>query len=964
VKVPSMSLSAKYPSVDLMGWEGVSKFKSNYRHETNEIKEWIRSVINTAAVNFGTSKALGTIKIPIDPSDDETFMETILKAAESALKNGNAQLEKIMTSAIRDQKISDPFTSAIYRTISENSEKVYGTDVFRSNVRTSVMMALSSYYTDKGISFGTADLQAAADVLSDGDDVKRAIEGYDNAAAGCVEGLRALAEIPAGKSGTFKDICTAILQKGVLFLDFATNVPERIIALCAEAVENTNINPYSGVIELPDTDSYKLTDSNGNTSVEKISVSSISSSPDIRVKGPNDNLRDCIHYVGFNDNSGASYATAFSVVIKDRFEYVAKSSGVLESAMGVSDSVYKGSSMINLELKIVVASGWELAGVKKYDPSNNFFEDAWNVLIKLLGPILEPLRKVVSMISDALSVLGSALIELSKYVAMVIEKLYRILMEPLEMLSRFIEEKLDKMINVALEKAVDAVQWIVGIDLSKQTVGFTFMGFTLTFTTNLASLGSATKTLLTVTMSYTMDNLKIFGSVTIKQKGSGSSRELLLSGNAGIEGNTWSVAADIDPLMKSTGHMISMYGHIKGVKFDVVLPDLVQYQHAEFSLSDVPGLGAVLSNIPLPIPGLKASIDAGVNLKYNMPFKTGILINEFELNPPGTDRDNEWVEILNATSTRVDLEGYTLHAASDPQKKVFKITDLVLGPGQKEVIVFPGAFLNNSKESVILRSPDGREVDKTPAKSDSANDSRTWQRVADGAIDWAFAEGTPGTTNCGGLFGSAMVKAQIIKILQDSAVKIMGEMKYLKSPEDLSIFFQKALHHAITSGIEMLAACLVEAAIFVSLDITDASSTICGGVRISLFIDSGFIEEGLKYLVGEIESILLNIENPFGLRPLEILTDNLYLGVTLYFGLTTPKYLKGLDLYPKVRLGIHINTNVSGLCRIVGADIGKWKVTAGVLIMDCPTPLIPSVLKPDMMLESDLWLLRATFTSV
>ncbi|MDR2698835.1 MAG: lamin tail domain-containing protein, partial [Candidatus Methanoplasma sp.] len=370
-------------------------------------------------------------------------------------------------------------------------------------------------------------------------------------------------------------------------------------------------------------------------------------------------------------------------------------------------------------------------------------------------------------------------------------------------------------------------------------------------------------------------------------------------------------------------------------------------------------------------PGLKGAIDAGIDLKYNIPFKTGILINEFELNPPGEDRNNEWVEIINATKSRADLDGYTLRAGSDPKGKVYTITGLSLSPGQREVITFPGAFLNNSGssilsagESVTLCSPDGKEVDKTPAKKDSANDSRTWQRVADGALDWAFAEGTPWKSNCGGLFGGEMVKAQIIKILKDSAVKIMGEMKSLKSTEDLAKFFKAAIHHAITTGIELLAGCLVEAAIFVSLEITDATSTACGGVRFALFIDSGFVEEGLKYLVGEIEALLLNIENPYGLKPKEVLTDNLYLGVTLYVGIKAPKFLKHIDAFPAVKLAVHFNTNLSALCTLIGHGIGKWKVTAGILIMDCPTPLVPPMMKPNMTLESDLWLLRATFTSV
>lgn len=967
--IPSLHIVAEYPSVDLMSWNGISKFKSDYRNETNEIREWIRNVINSAAVSIGTSKSLGTVRISVDPSDDVTFMTSVQKAVDDALDKSNSEIERIMTSAISEQGISDPFYSAIFGVISEDLNLIYGMEVFKNNIYTEMKASLSSYFQNSGLTVNDDDLKAITEHLMKRTEAVAVMDSYDDSVRNCLMGLSALERIPGGQPGMIKDICRTIFKTGLLFTDMITNVPDRIRTLCAEAVENSNINAYSGILDLPSSDHFTLIDGNGGTSTEKLSFSS-TGSPTLSIKGPNENLSDCIHYVGFNENTGASYATVFKVIVRDDIEYTVSGSGILESAMGTSDSVFKGSSKIDLELKIVVASGWELVGVRDYAPSNTLLEDVWNALIELLSPLLEPLRKIMSMIADALSVLGSALLEFSKYVAAVVERLYNALMGPIEKIAAFIDEKLNSFFNSVVEAAVDAVQWIVGIDLSKQTVGFSFMGFTLTFTTKLSTLVSNTKTLLTIAMSMVIDKLTISGSLTIKQKGTGSSKEMILTGSAGIEGDGWGVFADIDPLMKTTNHMLSIYGEVRGVKFDILLPDAVQYKEAQFSLSDVPAIGVLLSNIPTPIPGVKASIDAGIELKYNIPFETGILINEFELNPPNEDKDNEWVELYNATRSTVDLNGYTIHAGSNPKTKVYTISDLRLSPGQKEVIILPGSFLNNSGstlissgECVILNDPEGNEVDKTPAKKDSKNDNYTWQRVADGASDWSFANGTPGSANGGGLLNGEMVKAQIIKILKDSAVKTMGDMKKLTSTGDLAEFFKAAIHHALVSGIEMLAGCLVEASVFVSLDITDATSTVCSGVRIALFIDSGFVEDGLKYLVGEIESILLNIENPFGLTPKEVLTDNIYLGVTVYFGMNSPKFLKDIESYPEVKLGIHINSNVSGLCRILGSDVGKWKVTAGVIIMDCPSAILPSALKVDKTLETDLWLIRATFAS-
>ncbi|MCL2146109.1 MAG: lamin tail domain-containing protein, partial [Methanomassiliicoccaceae archaeon] len=600
-------------------------------------------------------------------------------------------------------------------------------------------------------------------------------------------------------------------------------------------------------------------------------------------------------------------------------------------------------------------------------PSNTLLGDAWNALIGLLAPLLEPLRKVMSMIMDAILILGTGLIEFAKYYAAVVEKLYNVLMESLRLLAEFVEGQLVKLFGSVLEGVVNAVNNSLGG--AKHSVSFSYMGFTISLATNLPSSGDDMKTLLTMTMGCSLNNLSISGSVSIKQRGSGGG-EILLTGAAEIRGSDWYAAAEIDPLMKTTDHMISLNGVVSGVRFDIILPDLVQYHHLEFSLSDIPPVAAVLSNIPLPVPGLKGSIDAGIELKYSIPYETGILINEFELNPPGTDRDNEWVELYNATPHRMDLSGYTISAGSNPETKVHTITDLALSPGERAVILLSGAFLNNDGsalisegECVMLVSPEGKEVDRTPVKKDSKNDDFTWQRVADGAKEWTFAKGTPGSPNCGGIFSGSTAKVHMLNILYDSATKVLDSIGSLKSTDDLSDFLTAAVTDAIEERIGMLAACVVEASVFVSLDVTDYTSTVCTGVRIALSIDSDFIEEGLKYLVGEIESIFLNIENPYGIAPKEVFADHLYLGMTFYAGLTTPFYLKFLDPYPETRIGIHVDTNVAGLCRLVGSDLGTWKVTAGVLIMDCPSMLLPAVLNADEYLDSDLWLMKAVFTS-
>jgi hypothetical protein len=972
VSISSLSITSAYPNVDLMGWGGITKFKSNYRGETNEIREWLRNTINTAAVNIGSTKALGTVRVPIDPTDNESFMETVKRTVDKALDKGNTEVERIMTSAIMEQKISDPFYAAIYKVITDDRDKIYGIATFKENIRSSISSALVSYFRSNWIEYTANDLEQAVDVLIHADSVKKAMTDYEGAVNSCLTGLKALQEVPGGNPSFIKTTSTAIFMVGVLFVDITTNVPERIRMLCTEAVENTNINPYSGPLDLPGTDSFKFVGAGGNTTVEKITFST-KSAPKVSVKGPNDNLKDCIHYVGFSENTGASYSTAFSVKVEDTLQYTLKSSGIIEETMGIYDSVYKGYSDVSMELKIVVGSGWGLAGVKNYTPSNHLLQDVWNGLLKILSPLLEPLRKVMSIIMDTISIMGSTLIEFAKYVASVVERLFNTLMSALEALAKFIEDSLNKLFSSILGLVVESVQKVVGSDPSKQAVSISYMGFTISIKIGSQDPVDNVKTLLTVSMGLTMGSLSVSGSVTIKQKDSGSGKELMLFGSAEVKGKMWYIAADIDPLMKCSNQILVIDGVVMGTSFYVVLPELVQYQHISFSLGGLPVIGALISNIPLPIPGLKASFDVGIDLKFNIPYDTGILINEFELNPPATDRGNEWIEIYNATKEEVDLTGYIVRAGSNPEKKSYTITDLTLSPWGRAVVYLPGSFLNNNGsalipegECVILYSPDGKEVDRTPIKKDTKNNDFTWQRMSDGAKEWVFAKGTPGQINCGGTYGGHQAKVYVLNLLKDTAISVFNDMKTMKTIEDvddLTEYFEEVVLRSVNEGIELFASCIIEAGIFVSLDITDYTSTVCAGVRLSLFVDSDFVEVGLKYLAREMGSFLLNIENPYGIRSLGVMFEHLYLGVTLYVGLTCPYFLKNLHLYPTPKIGIHFDTNLAGMARLVSSDLGKYKITAGVLVTDCPTILLPPSWNVDRTLESDLWLLKAEFSS-
>jgi len=131
----------------------------------------------------------------------------------------------------------------------------------------------------------------------------------------------------------------------------------------------------------------------------------------------------------------------------------------------------------------------------------------------------------------------------------------------------------------------------------------------------------------------------------------------------------------------------------------------------------------------------------------------GVLINEVEMNPPGSDSGTEWIEIYNPTGHAVSLAGwaasYTGYGGGwDP------LPAATIQPGGYYRFIYPKQHLENSRGGTIqLRNHLGETVDATPpGLTDEDDDLRAWQRVPNGTdtesrTDWTFRSATPGAAN-------------------------------------------------------------------------------------------------------------------------------------------------------------------------------------------------------------------------
>lgn len=951
----TVTYTVSYPTVDLYGSDTIKNFKNNYRNNTNSVREWISNVVNTAITKVANGKGLGTADLRLD--DVNTFPEALTDAITAALSGNMESFENITKDTLAHDKLPDQFYSAIYSEILSNRDSLftYSDSSFNNHILAQVT---DSVYRDFRAEDGNelsrseiARIISESFLLSSNREIA---SDYRRAVDSLMEKLDALNKVEASSDSMVKTVCIGMLSAGFFTLDLATDIRSVATAMCQEYKTYLEINPYCGVIDLPDSDAFIL--HGDKTYTEKLSVSE-SSDPVAKVGRPSDKSS---HEVGFKESSDASFTTVIPVELYDTLSYRVDSAGTLMSALGISDSSYADTVLIELRTEIVVVSGWGLSGVD-YASSTNVAKDLYALLLDVLEPLLEPLRKIMRMAEELMDKISQALMVITQYLEEIVEKIYNTIMGPIETLKEFMSKYVTEVFCDRIIQIAEGAEAILDISAVSQTVGFSYMGYSLTFTFNLKSLEKYTKYLVKAEFKGTASGVDIGAFVKVKTKGE-ESKTPYITGGFSLDGKDWKLSGTIDPTMTTNKNLVTLSGTVKGVQIDGVFPTVVQYREIGIALSDFPGISTILANIPSPIPGTKVSIDAGVSLKYNLPIKTGVLINEFESNPEGTDKDHEWAEVINLTGTEVDLTDWTITTS---KKKVHIIKDVKLAPGERAVIEFEGTFLLNSKEYLILKDPDGVEMDRTEKCTDSSNNGKTFQRVIDGSTEWSMAQGTPGEANSGGIFGRDGVGTEIVMdIVKTAAVKAMTEIKHVYTVEALEELFTRTVKYAIDDGIDRISNCIVEGSIYVSVDFTDLTSSGRSGFKIYLSVGSDFVGDILKYILGKAEALFLNIEDPYNIDIDSVVYDDVYVGVSVYGGLKLPSSMTAVSTDKKVLLGVDVAVNLSAIGGLFGSDLGTPKVKASIGIKNCPYEMIPKALSPKKGMIYDYYFMTLTFTAV
>lgn len=946
VTVGGYTVSVINPASDLFSMSWLTHFKQRY-DSGDYVQDFILDVLKGAAIRLAERNDLGVVTFAVDPYDTTGFLERLNQVYRQTVSGCWDAVESSVSDALSGSDRRDEFYCRLADEIHSHSGDLVHIGEFRDRLRSELSDAIKS--DDR-----PEEERPDIDELMASPAVSRAVSSYKAAVISDLSLFEPLKDVDGGSESLMKKVLTMICSYGLKALDILYPVEEKARLMGDEILAMNGMNPYGGIIDLPGSGSFELVDDAGNRLTEKLSADVSADELSVIVTSIPEK---CVHVTGFRDERDAAYSTTFSVTVVGDVEYRVEGSGSLAESMDGISSAISDSFMVDTVLEVTVASGWALDGID-YIPTSTVLSDLSKMLLKIFEPLIEPLRKVMETIREAMTAISECVMEALGFVSEHLIRLYNAIMGPLEDLRQMIEDSIDELIS---ESVFDV---LVNISQAHQDVTFQFFGCELTLTTDIGTLASKTKSLLSMTLAMPIAGLGIVAGIDVKYRGDlgqFDSDGLVITGSGSVKGDGWEVGATLDPLMKGGKYLITVDGKIGKNRISLVAPKLERYHNIGTSLSDIPGIGDALNNIPLPVLGVNVGLDAGFNIRYASAMQNGIIINEIESNPEGEDSDNEWFEIHNNTDKGVDLKGWYVSYINGAREHVMPLSG-TLPPGGFLVVEPTFNIINVSGNRLRIFDDEGNQSDSVEVPGDSDNSPATWQRTFDGSTKWEFAENTMGGSQ-GNIAFTNFGKDEVVTVLERSIDKAFDKVPNITDIDTLVAYTQQLIRYILEGLIDLAAEQLIDASVFAQVDLKDATSTVATGMRVAFRTDGDLIRDCLRYVAGHLESILLGMSNPYRIDPLEMFTENIDLEVCFHTGVGFPQLLsKGMDGLPEMDLNVVFRANLSSLTRIVDMDTGRPEMEFGILARDCPPELIPSKLGPKRDMCNDLWMFKTTVT--
>jgi hypothetical protein len=959
------------PLTDVLAWAGWGEFHDQYKKGTLEILEDIRREIAAVAEQVSRSMFLPPGELLLDPYDGVSFLDEMKVSLNIALGQKDTWMRAAMSYAGSTVMTADPLAEATKAEFQENRDLIL--------LRQQALGSMVSSTAEQLLSAALSN-RKATDIPWD--ENLRLLEGHivADAAWGAYESIEwtfdeharfleksFMAGLSQGSSsGTVSSwMADVIARTGDPYAGISAVLSDDVSQMLSEMSHGMRVRGNQMEITLPASPYFSLLGPDGRSHQESLRVeitypnggslgswfSSSILSPRDHHGSPESGVQ--VHDTDIIEAKAASYQSVWKVAFSGEISIALAPGGEIGQVLPARLERQMG---FDSEITVAVLTGHALIGVS-YVNVNTFGQQLSEIIDWLLRPLQEGLGTLTSYLRSVYRLLRGAITDLVEMGRDVLDTLSAMLGSMVEELQDFIRSAMS-----IVESKV--ARLLLGI-LGERSVTLSFLGLDMTVKLKPKDLDYREVGVpASISLAFKTDDCRI--DVTTRLiKGQGN---LSLLTNASLRGEDWTVSVVVDPFMDVFRHMVEVRGLVDGACVELVMPEVVSYRKVSFSLADIPGVGALLSNIPLPIPGLKGVVNAGVYIKVLEGRTDHIVINEYELNPAGEDAGREWVELYNPTTEAVDLTGWTIETRHGIQGS--GSLSGVMMPKTRMVYQFPGQALDNIgggfpfEESLVLRDERGRRVDSAPFSTDCWNDDRTWQRAKDAADRWEFKSGTRGSSNGRDLF--SILDLDTVEQVYFAAIT---ESLYQLSSGDLSMeALAITIETALLRMLERLASNILDkevvAGLFVEVAVAEASSIAKSGMRMEVIWRCGTLRDALHNLANSARPMTLSLGNPFqayldGLPS----ANGIWLAMSAFGAVGVPKMIRAPGYSTEVRYQASVAVDLGVLAMVFGLRTSGWSMEAGVKITGVPATAVP-MFKAPYGTTLDIWLCKVTVQGV
>ena len=1017
VWVGNASISTDVPELDLLASDFWADFYPTYKECQGDFRTLLEDGITRFAFDVASVSEVSMDGLAVDPMDGTGLFESLAKGVDEVSVQFDAE-------AIAEAGSRLPMYSAEYELANRLGEFVSSAELGEEE-STGLMDGVYDGLATAVLSTARYAYipSLAVPVEQQLDEIVRADVENDAAWGVCVEASAtvgslvriyldrlaaavnsSVVRLDDGFSGPLLDaVCGFLLEGADDFPGLAELVEGELACFARELISQRTLGKHKDAVHIDLSGSFQFWDGDlekaldgGNVVTESVSLevdplppleivpydeesgySSLGSlfptdSLLVQVKRPWDYDRSRaeypnVHMTSLSNSTLTPYATQWLVSVVGCIGLRANSDNPVFGSLATG-GVASSSTLVKICLcvPVVVHSGWALQGVE-YNPSNTMLGDTLQAAKAFSSMVWEKLEPVVGWVVDALErvyrFVSEAFEAFAKFATRVIKAISSAFQTLVENLQEFVQKLADSVLGKAVKAFID----IYG----RVELRITLHGFLIVIQTDIPDLlYRQGNDLLRITVSTDRFGPSIAFGVRVARLSDGTF-DVLANGTVVLRKATVDVL--VDPLMHILRRFVEVHCRAETWAMDITMPEVEPYESLSVSTSDIPGVGAILSNIPIPMLGLSASVEAGMQLKYSPPFPTDLVINEFESNPEGEDAGREWVEVYNPLDKVRCVDGWSIATVHGRNSAI--MIKGTLPPNGLLVFGFPETSIDNGNpddpfndgDAVVLIDPAGVVVDISPVMRDTSNDERTVQRNWDGGPRWVFKQGSRGGSNgIPVLLASAdFIAKALFQAFKDAFVETQLQ-EVTASLEFVVLFAKRVLHHFIENLLAIVKEIIHEIDFYIEVILSEATGSAGVGLRTSFVITGEAIVDLVRWLIHSVATFIVNLGRPscpiaYPTFPKEFFSG-LYISFEVLFEVGLPKMTRllgavgGFDL--RYDLAVVVSPNIPAIGKLVGRSWGNWTVEFGVCLEGIPRECVAGFLAKDTGKLVDLWLIK------